>query len=84
MGQDGLLFGVFGRVHPTTRVPLIGTVVTGLFAGVIAFLLDIEVLGRRWTAPTSSLLPATMIGFDVCTYRSFGLGVVWCCVSQRR
>ncbi len=55
MGKDGLLFDAFAKLHPTTKVPLTGTVVTGLFAGLIAFFLDLDVLGMYVVTHASPL-----------------------------
>jgi APA family basic amino acid/polyamine antiporter len=39
MARDGLLPPAFGRIHPRFRTPALGTIVTGLFVGVMCSLL---------------------------------------------
>lgn len=41
MARDGLLPKVFGKLHPRFRTPLCPTILTGLFVGVSALLMDI-------------------------------------------
>lgn len=45
MARDGLLPGVFSRLHPRFRTPWIGTIILGLLIAVAATLLPIEILG---------------------------------------
>lgn len=44
MAKDGLLFELFARVHPQTKAPLWGTLVTGVTAGLIALFMSLDVL----------------------------------------
>jgi APA family basic amino acid/polyamine antiporter len=44
MAQDGLFFSVFGRVHPKFRTPWLGTVITGICAGIVAGVLPLDIL----------------------------------------
>eukprot|EP01097_Dermamoeba_algensis_P005747 TRINITY_DN362_c0_g4_i1.p1 TRINITY_DN362_c0_g4~~TRINITY_DN362_c0_g4_i1.p1 ORF type:complete len:335 (+),score=57.92 TRINITY_DN362_c0_g4_i1:717-1721(+) len=44
MGRDGLIFPAFARVNPKTKTPFFATIVCGVFAAVIGFLIDIDVL----------------------------------------
>jgi amino acid transporter len=46
MAQDGLLFKIYARVHPTTGVPTIGTIMTGFFTAIIACLFDLQSLAN--------------------------------------
>jgi amino acid transporter len=46
MAQDGLLFKIYGRVHPKTGVPTVGTVVTGICTALIACFIDLESLAN--------------------------------------
>ena len=43
MSRDGLLPPVFSRVHPSLRTPVFSTIITGLFVGIPAGLIDIAV-----------------------------------------
>jgi APA family basic amino acid/polyamine antiporter len=45
MGRDGLLPAAFARVHPRSRTPHIGTIVTGVVSCVAAGLLPLGLLG---------------------------------------
>ncbi len=44
MAQDGLLFGVFGRVNEKTQMPLVTLAVCGFCSALVALLFDIEKL----------------------------------------
>ncbi|WP_394340465.1 amino acid permease [Hymenobacter oligotrophus] len=44
MSRDGLLPPVFARVHPKFRTPSFSTIVTGLFVGVPALLLNMDLV----------------------------------------
>ena len=46
MSRDGLLPGVFGRVHPKFQTPYVATIITGTVAAVIAGLFPIGILGQ--------------------------------------
>ena len=45
MGRDGLLPAAFARVHPRTRTPHVGTIVTGVVSCIAAGVLPLDVLG---------------------------------------
>ena len=44
MARDGLLPSFFSSVHPKTSVPVNGTVLAGLVAAVMAFMMDVDQL----------------------------------------
>lgn len=44
IAQDGLLFGVFARVHNKYRTPFFGTLISGLLTGLLAMLFDLSQL----------------------------------------
>src|SRR5262249_14668823 len=46
MARDGLLPPIFAKVHPQRRVPWVGTVITAVFAGLMAGLFPIGLLGE--------------------------------------
>lgn len=46
MSRDGLLPGIFARIHPRFQTPASATLVTGLVVAVIAALLPINLLGE--------------------------------------
>jgi APA family basic amino acid/polyamine antiporter len=46
MSRDGLIPPIYCRVHPIFRTPWIGTMITGLFAAVLAGLVPLSILGE--------------------------------------
>jgi APA family basic amino acid/polyamine antiporter len=46
MSRDGLIPPVYSRIHPIYRTPWIGTMITGLFAAVLAGLVPLSILGE--------------------------------------
>jgi APA family basic amino acid/polyamine antiporter len=46
MSRDGLFFKAFSDVHPSFRTPWIGTIITGAFAGLLAGLVPLGILGE--------------------------------------
>lgn len=46
MAKDGLLPGLFARVHPRYQTPYLGTIIVGVFASILAGLLPIGLLGE--------------------------------------
>jgi len=44
MARDGLLPSFFSDIHRRTQIPLKSTIVTGLFAAVLAFFMDVSQL----------------------------------------
>jgi APA family basic amino acid/polyamine antiporter len=46
MSHDGMIPPLFGRVHPKYRTPYLGTLVTGVFAALLAGLLPLDILGE--------------------------------------
>ncbi|XP_048412606.1 cationic amino acid transporter 4 [Stegostoma tigrinum] len=44
MSEDGLLFKVFARVNPVTKVPVIGIVLFGILMAILAMVFDLESL----------------------------------------
>ena len=46
MSRDGLLYAPFGKINPKTKVPTLGIVITGVLAGAIAFVFDVNQLSN--------------------------------------
>lgn len=54
MARDGLLPSFFSDVNQSTQVPIKSTVVTGLFSGTLAFLMDVDQLSGMVCLPIRS------------------------------
>lgn len=54
MARDGLLPSFFSDVNKSTQVPIKSTVVTGLFSGTLAFLMDVDQLSGMVCIPLRS------------------------------
>lgn len=63
MAHDGLLPGIFSRLHPRFQTPWINTILVGIVAGVIAGLTPISALGDLVSLGT--LMAFTIICFSV-------------------
>jgi len=46
MSRDGLLPGVFSKVHPRFRTPYLSSIFVGLFVGIFAALIPVNILGE--------------------------------------
>ena len=46
MAKDGLLFEFFGKVDEKSKVPVKGSIVTGILVGLVACFIDLEVLAN--------------------------------------
>ena len=46
MANDGLVPSLFGKIHPRFRTPWLGTIVTGVFAAVLAATVPLDILGE--------------------------------------
>jgi len=46
MSKDGLVPPFFSKIHPSFRTPYIGTIVTGVFAAVLAAMVPLDILGE--------------------------------------
>jgi solute carrier family 7 (cationic amino acid transporter), member 3 len=44
MGNDGVIYKIFKKVHPKTQTPLIATILSGILASVMALIFDLEQL----------------------------------------
>jgi APA family basic amino acid/polyamine antiporter len=83
MSRDGLLPPLFSKVHPKRRTPWAGTLITALFAGLMAGLFPIGILGELVSVGT--LLAFAMICAGVLYLRvahpelprSFRTPLVW-------
>jgi APA family basic amino acid/polyamine antiporter len=62
MSRDGLFFPIFAQVHPKFRTPWLGTIITGVFAGITAGLLPLNVLGELVSIGTLAAFVIVCIG----------------------
>ena len=67
MSRDGLLPGVFGKVHPKFQTPYITTIVTGIVAAAVAGFFPIGLLGELVSIGT--LLAFVIVCFGVMILR---------------
>lgn len=44
MGSDGIIFKQLAIIHPKTMTPIFGTVVSGLFTGIMTLIFDLQQL----------------------------------------
>ncbi len=65
MAQDGLLPSFFKTIHPKFKTPYISTIITGVFAMVIAGLLPINLLGELVSIGTLLAFVIVCIGIIV-------------------
>jgi APA family basic amino acid/polyamine antiporter len=70
MSRDGLLPPVFGKVHPKYQTPYISTIITGIFAAIIAGLFPIALLGELVSIGTLLAFVIVSAGVLVLRYRS--------------
>lgn len=83
MAKDGLIPGVFARVHPKFQTPYIGTIIVGVFAAALAGLFPVGVLGELVAMGTLLAFATVSIGVLVLRYtrpdliRPFRVPVVW-------
>ncbi|XP_017122369.1 cationic amino acid transporter 4 [Drosophila elegans] len=67
MASDGLLFSCFGKINPTTQVPLLNLVVSGLLSACLALVFDLAKLVEFMSIGT--LLAYTIVSASVIILR---------------
>lgn len=67
MANDGLIFKFFAKIHPKTQTPLIATIFSGLFVGLMAILFDTDQLINMMSIGT--LLAYTIVAVCVLILR---------------
>lgn len=70
MARDGLLPGVFGKVHPRFNTPYVTTILTGSVAVVVAGIFDVGTLGELVSIGTLLAFVIVCAGVIVLRYRS--------------
>jgi len=68
MARDGLLPAFFGTVHPTTKVPLWGTLFSGVGAAAIAFLIPLDSLSNMISIGTLFAFTTVCAGVVILRY----------------
>ncbi|XP_025199528.1 cationic amino acid transporter 2-like [Melanaphis sacchari] len=59
MAEDGLMFSMFSIIHPKFKTPLLATLLSGLFAGIVTALLNLDQLMNMMSIGT--LLAYTIV-----------------------
>uniref|UniRef100_L7M4P8 Putative slimfast n=1 Tax=Rhipicephalus pulchellus TaxID=72859 RepID=L7M4P8_RHIPC len=67
MGSDGLIFRFLAIVHPRHKTPLIATALSGVFAGVMAMMFNVEELANMMSIGT--LLAYSLVAVSVLMLR---------------
>ncbi|KAH8038269.1 hypothetical protein HPB51_000242 [Rhipicephalus microplus] len=67
MGTDGLIFRFLAIVHPGRKTPMIATAVSGIFAGVMAMMFNVEELANMMSIGT--LLAYSLVAVSVLMLR---------------
>ncbi|XP_072331969.1 cationic amino acid transporter 4 [Scyliorhinus torazame] len=67
MSEDGLLFKIFARVNPVTKVPMFGIIVFGILMAILALVFDLESLVEFLSIGT--LLAYTFVAASVIVLR---------------
>jgi len=65
MSRDGLVPPFFSKVHPRFQTPYIGTIVTGIFASVLAALVPLDILGELVSIGTLAAFVIVCFGIMV-------------------
>jgi amino acid transporter len=77
MGRDGVLGGIWARVHPTWRTPAIGTLILAIIAGVVALL-------SPAIGALNAIVAAGVTGLGLLVAVYYGLAAVACVAYYRR
>lgn len=67
MGTDGVIFRFLAKVHPRSKTPLIATLLSGAFAGVMAMMFNVEELANMMSIGT--LLAYSLVAVSVLMLR---------------
>lgn len=67
MGNDGIIFKRLANVHPKTMTPIFGTVVSGLFTGIMTLIFNLQQLIDMMSIGT--LLAYTIVAISVLILR---------------
>ncbi|XP_060839154.1 cationic amino acid transporter 2-like [Rhopalosiphum padi] len=67
MAEDGLMFSMFSIIHPKFKTPLLATLLSGLFAGIVTALLNLDQLMNMMSIGT--LLAYTIVCICVLVLR---------------
>ncbi len=68
MSRDGLIPAFFSKVHPKFKTPYVSTIITGVFAAILAGLLPIDILAVLVSIGTLTAFVVVCIGVLVLRY----------------
>jgi amino acid transporter len=77
MGRDGVLGGIWARVHPTWRTPALGTLILAVIAGAVALL-------SPAIGALNAIVAAGVTGLGLLVSVYYGLAAIACVVYYRR
>ena len=70
MARDGLIFKLFGKLDPKSKVPVLGTAVCGIPSAVLAFFMDIDTLSDMISIGTLMAFSTVCIGIVLMRYKN--------------
>ncbi|MBI3676929.1 MAG: amino acid permease [Proteobacteria bacterium] len=69
MAKDGLVPPLFSRIHPRFHTPYVGTIITGIFAAVLAAVVPLDILGELVSIGTLAAFVIVCFGIMVLRVR---------------
>ncbi|XP_042909296.1 cationic amino acid transporter 3 isoform X2 [Parasteatoda tepidariorum] len=69
MGSDGIIFRFLARVHPRFQTPLIATAVSGVFAGTMAMMFNVQELADMMSIGTLLAYSLVAVSVTILRYR---------------
>jgi amino acid transporter len=67
MANDGLIYRFLGKVHPKYKTPVLATIISGFFAGILAAMFDVNQLAQMMSIGT--LMAYSLVAISVVILR---------------